>query len=262
MGVKYRGLTLFIGDIMRVVVKEATMFKSAIDAISNLVDEGVFNITDSGITLRAMDPSQISMVSFSMPKSVFSSYEISDDTKIGVDIEQLSSVLSRSKKTERLVMETDDGKLSLIFEGKNSHRMFKIPLLDIQSGSEREPSVTFETSVVLTADGFKNIIKDAKLISSHIELAITKGLFRIRAHGDGSETVAEFDAGSDVVERIKSEGEVKATFPIQYLENMIKGCSSSQKVSIFVETDKPLKMSYSVDGALITYYLAPRIEID
>jgi len=247
---------------MRIVVKEATMFKSAIDAISNLVDEGVFDITDSGMALRAMDPSQISMVSFSMPKSVFSSYDISDDTKIGVDIEQLSSILSRSKKTERLVIEVDEGKLSLIFEGKNSHRMFKIPLLDIQSGSEREPNVTFDTFVVLTADGFKDIIKDAKLVSSHMELAITKGLFRIRAHGDGSETVAEFDAGNDALEQINSKTEVKATFPLQYLENMVKGCPSAQKVSLFIETDKPLKMSYSLGGALVTYYLAPRIEIE
>ncbi len=247
---------------MRIVVKDATMFKSSIDAISNLVDEGVFNITEKGISLMAMDPSQISMVSFFMPKSEFSSYEISKEMKIGVDIEQLSSVLSRSKKTEHLILGVDEGRLSLIFEGKNSHRTFKIPLMDIQSGAEREPNVKFNTSVTLTADGLKDIIKDAKLVSSHIEISVTKGLFRIRAHGDGSEATAEFDSGSDIIERINAEKEVKATFPIQYLENMIKGCPSSHKATLFVDTDKPLKMTYSIEGATISYYLAPRIEIE
>jgi len=251
-----------VGDSMRIVIKDATTFKSSIDAISNLVDEGVFDITDEGISLRAMDPSQISMISFSMPKSIFSSYEVSEDTKIGVDIEQLSAVLSRSKKTERLVISVEDGKLLLIFEGANSHRTFKIPLIDIQSGADREPSVVFESSVTLSADGFKDIIKDAKLVSSHIELSITKGLFKVRAHGDGSETSAEFDVGSPIIEKLETTKEVRATFPIQYLENMIKGCPSSEKATVFVDTDKPLKMKYSIGGATVTYYLAPRIEIE
>ena len=56
---------------MKLVVQEAPALKNAIDSIVSLVEEGQFEIKEDGIHLKAMDPSQISMVSFHMPKSAF-----------------------------------------------------------------------------------------------------------------------------------------------------------------------------------------------
>lgn len=248
---------------MRIVVKDVAAFKHAIDAINNLVDEGVFDITDKGISLKAMDPSQISMVSFSMPKEEFSSYDIGDARKIGVDIEQFSSILSRGRKDDVLVIQVEDGRMSLTFEGKNKRRAFKIPLLDLQSGIDKEPEIKFKCHVGILSDEFKEIVKDAKLVSSHIELGISGDVFLVKARGDGSEINAEFDKHSDVVKRLESAGdEAHATFPLQYLDDIVKGCQGSKEIIIYLDTDKPLKLVYELSGATLTYYLAPRIEVE
>jgi hypothetical protein len=43
---------------------------------------------------------------------------------------------------------------------------------------------------------------------------------------------------------------------------MIKAASASSVVTINLETDRPMKLSYDIEGASVTYYLAPRIETD
>ena len=84
---------------MNIIVNEAPALKSAVDSIVSLVEEGLFEIKPDGIHLKAMDPSQISMVSFSMPKSAFLEYNLPEETKIGLNIGQFSSILSRGKRT-------------------------------------------------------------------------------------------------------------------------------------------------------------------
>ena len=100
---------------MKLVVNEAPALKSAMDAIVNLVDEGQFEITPEGLSLRAMDPSQISMVSFHMPKMSFVEYHVEDTMKIGLDMAQLSNVLSRGNKGEKAELSVEEGRLVVRF---------------------------------------------------------------------------------------------------------------------------------------------------
>jgi proliferating cell nuclear antigen len=80
--------------------------------------------------------------------------------------------------------------------------------------------------------------------------------------GDSGEVKAEFESGSSEVLELKSEQMVKATFPLQYLEDIVKGTSSSSIITLYLETDRPLKLEYEMEGAKFVYYLAPRIETE
>lgn len=242
-------------------MSEAPFLKSAIDSVVNLVEEGAFEITENGITLKAMDPSQISMISFSMEKSSFETFEITEPRKLGLDISQFSNILARGKKGEKVELSLEDGRLSICFSAEKKKRTFKINLLDIGTGVQKEPAIQFENSVTLNADAFKEILKDAKLISSHVKLMLNASDFIVEVKGDTGHLKDEFSKGSQEVIDLKSgENGAKSTFPLQYLEDMVKATSASTALTIFLETDKPLKVFYELFGAKITYYLAPRIE--
>jgi Proliferating cell nuclear antigen, N-terminal domain. len=45
----------------------AKYWRDCVESIVSLIDEGSFNIAKDGISLKAMDPSGISMVSFFIP---------------------------------------------------------------------------------------------------------------------------------------------------------------------------------------------------
>jgi len=247
---------------MRLVIQDAPSLKAAVDSIVCLVEEGQFEITKEGITLKAMDPSQISMVSFSMPKEAFVEYSVPEEMKIGVDIGQLANVLARGKKGEKVELSVEEGRLVVRFSGEKHKRTFKVPLIETGDRVQREPKIEFKNVAKIKADSLKETLKDARLISSHVRLQLTPEQFVVDVRGENGDVKAEFDKGSHDLTELTIVNGARSTFPLQYLEDMVKATSASSIVTINLETDRPLRMEYDIDGAKVVYYLAPRIETD
>ncbi len=247
---------------MKLVVQDAPALKSAIDSIVCLVEEGQFELGKNGLNLKAMDPSQISMVSFRMPKEAFVEYNVPEEMKLGVDISQLANVLSRGKKGERAELSIEEGRLVVRFTGEKHKRTFKVPLIETGDRVQKEPKIEFSNFANIKADAIKETLKDAKLISSHVRLQLTPEQFVVDVRGENGDVKAEFEKGSEEISEIHTKTGARATFPLQYLEDMVRATSSASTVKINLETDRPLKLEYDIEGAHVIYYLAPRIETD
>ncbi len=245
---------------MKLVVQEAPALKAAIDSIVSLVEEGIFEVKNDGLHLRAMDPSQISMVSFTMSKSAFLEYNLDEERKLGIDIAQLSNVLSRGKRGEKAELSVEEGKLVVKFFAEKRKRTFKVPLLEIGDTVSREPKIEYTNHVKIAADALKEALKDAKLVSSHVKFVIELHGFTVDVRGESGDAKSEFENGTPEITEIKTHSGASATFPLQYLEDIVKAASSSSPVTINLETDRPLKIEYEIEGAKVIYYLAPRIE--
>jgi proliferating cell nuclear antigen len=245
---------------MKVVMEEAPALKDAIEAVVNLVEEGVFEMGDEGMGLKAMDPSQISMVAFSMPKGMFGEYSAGDQKRVGMDISKLSKVLARGNSGESVEMGIEENRLTVTFSGKKRKRVFKLPLLDLGEGLEKEPKIEYKNRVVMGADALKEVIKDAKLLSSHITLVLSQKKLAVEIKGDEGEIKEEFEKDGEGLKELEVGADARATYPLSYLEDIIKATKADTDISLSLETDRPLKVEYSIVGAEAKYYLAPRIE--
>lgn len=246
---------------MKITVAEAPQLKSAIDSVASIVEEGLFELKKEGIYLKAMDPSQISMISFSMPKESFVEYVLDEETKIGLDITQLSNVLSRAKRGEKAELSLEDGRLVIKFLADKRSKTFKIPLLDIGDALRKEPKIEFACHVKLQAEAFKDALKDAKLVSSHVRLGIADHSFVVDVKGDTGDAKAEYHKGTpELLDIVSSSDGARATFPLQYLEDIVKASTASSPITVHLKQDQPLKIEYTLEGAHVAYYLAPRIE--
>jgi len=245
--------------MLEIEVEDARAWKNCIDSIVNLIDEGSFEVTSNGISLKAMDPSQIAMVSFSVPKSAFSSYKIDETTKLGINFDSMSKILSRSRGKDKLRMMLDENKLLLEFLGEDK-RSFKLPLIDVQEGAQKEPRIEFDAVVKIKAGQFKEILGDAALLSSHVVLdANNKGFF-VEVHGDSGDLRVEKDKTGEATLNIEVKKDSRATFPLQFLEDIVKACPDDQSLSLHLKTNSPIKVEYLIGEAKLVYYLAPRIE--
>ena len=54
----------------------------------------------------------------------------------------------------------------------------------------------------------------------------------------------------------------KATFPLQYLDDIVKACPDPSVLSIYLKSNAPVKIEYEVGSSKLLYYLAPRIDSD
>ncbi|MGI0141359.1 MAG: proliferating cell nuclear antigen (pcna) [Candidatus Micrarchaeales archaeon] len=241
-------------------IDNAKYWRDCVEAIVNLVDEGSFNISKEGITLKAMDPSGISMVSFFMPSKAFGKFTVDKNASIGLNLDNLSKVLSRTRDNEALLIKENEGKLSLEFIGANSRRRYKLPLIDVRKNVEKEPSVDFDVNVEVLGEPLKDIIKDASLISSYISFRAAKDQMMISARGDSGELEESHEVDGNIVKKLSAKANADAVFNLEYLENIIKACPLGNQISFALKSNEPLKLSYNIGEAQITYYLAPYME--
>ncbi len=246
--------------MFEIKMDNAKYWRDCIGAIGSLVDEGLFNISKEGISLKAMDPSSISMVSFFMPSNSFSKYSIDKNASIGVNLENLSKILSRTRDNESLVMKDVESKLSMEFIGPNSRRRYRLQLIDVKKSVEKEPNVEFDAFVEINGDPLKDIIKDASLISSYISFKASKDQFAISAHGDSGELEELHDKDGDIMKKVDASKNADAVFNLEFLENMVRSCPQGNSVNISLKSSEPMRLEYKIGDANISYFLAPYME--
>ncbi len=262
---------------MELLIEDAKFFKQCVDAVVNLVDEGSFEVSATGLRLRTMDPSQIAMVDFFLPKDAFKKFDFDGTATLGINLADLSKVLGRARSGESLKLaleEKESNKLFLEFKGE-SKRDFKLPLLDLSTSMAKELKIPFSAHVKIRGGAFKELLKDAALISSHVALEASAEEFVLEAHGDSGDlrTETKKDAPSIVelkfavpaqdekaLSGAKHAHSARALFPFEYLDDITRACPDDAALEISLKSDAPVKASYQIGKAQLSYFLAPRVE--
>lgn len=103
-------------------VLSAETWRKCVTAIGSLVEEVPLKITSDGIELRAMDPSHVSMIDFKMNKEVFAEFKTDKEVIIGIDIEDMSKFINRSRSDDILVLKLDEekNKILMVLKGTST----------------------------------------------------------------------------------------------------------------------------------------------
>lgn len=240
-------------------IDDAKYWKNCVDSIVSLVDEGTFNITKEGISLKAMDPSGISMIAFFIPSKAFSKYDVDKPTAIGLNLDNLSKFLSSAREGEQLSMKEAGNKLAIEFIGQHSRRRYKLPMIEAKKENDKEPKVVFESMIEVRSDALKEILKDANLLSSYIGFKTEKNAFSIAAKGDAGELEEDHDL-ADSIKKLQVDKPSFATFNLEYLERIISACPSGAYISLSLKSEEPVRIDYKVGDATLAYFLAPYME--
>ena len=146
------------------IMKDSKNFRDSIEIISQLIDDGLFNIKKEGIELNAADRTMVSFVDFKLSASAFDKYEYDKDTTVGLNMLNLLTILKRADTNDKmtLTLNESDSILEVLFEG-SSVRKFSIPLLQI---SKRDvPDIEqllkkFTATAEVSSDVFEQGISD------------------------------------------------------------------------------------------------------
>ena len=251
--------------MFKVRMSDAKLFRDAVTAISTLIDEGTFNVSSDGIKLRAMDPSRVAMVDFTMQKTVFDEYASDEDTKICLSLTELLKQLKRAGKDEAVDIHLDDatGQFVITVRGKYV-RTFRMPTLEASEDEVPTPKITFNAKITLTTDGLRQSLEDVALVSDHVQIETDGEIMTMTAKGDIMGANVELKKGSDALLSLEMTEPSKSTFPLSYLSEIVKAAAAtSDIVTLEFSTDMPIRLDFkqTYDGTLV-YYLAPRIEVE
>ncbi|MEM2319498.1 MAG: hypothetical protein QXQ63_01990, partial [Candidatus Bathyarchaeia archaeon] len=157
--------------MFKLKVADAKLLRDMATAISILVDEATFQITPENIKLRAMDPSRVAMVDFEWPKTLFDEYICTEPTKMCINIGEFLKLLKRAGKDEFVELTFDEktGRLQLGITGKYV-RNFTMPTLEASEEEVPTPKISFNVKAKATANGLRQAIEDAELVSDHVRI--------------------------------------------------------------------------------------------
>ena len=247
---------------MKVVFDSADVLKKSIKALSALIDEGEFIFDEEGMKLRATDPSKIAMVDFSLPKHAFREYDVPGPVKIGLNLSDLQDVFKKAKSSESVEMSlSEDGSRFTVELVGRARRRFVLSVLDLGGMELPLPKIPFTATAKILAEVFASALDDASSFSTHVTMEVTPEDFVMRASGSKGEYVLELKKDvHDALLDLNVSERAKASYPLDYLQDMVSQANKSAAITVSLSTDAPLKLAYAIGDANFIYFLAPRIE--
>ena len=244
-------------------MSDASVLSDSVKAIYELIKEEVsFKLTNDGLSMRAMDPANVAMVSFKLLLPAFETYKLDGDMTIGVDMEKFYNVLKQSLAGDTVTLKAEEAKLHIIFDGQ-SKRKFSIPLLELSGEERKAPNLEFAVTAKLTPEAMKQALSDAKVVADSAIFQAKKGSLKISASGDTGDVEVEFVEGKHQLIGLDVREESRARYALDYLEKMIKGTKLSNEIILKFKTDYPIEVDYAMkDTLMLSFILAPRVETD
>lgn len=234
---------------------QVEMFKRCIDALSTFISEGNFRFSKDGVSFKAIDPSQIVLVDFSLPKKVFTKYDV-EPTMVGIDLVEFSKVMSRVQQNDKLSIDLNDSEITLKLEG-DMEREFKLPLIDVSEEEVSIPVKKFDSEIKINARVLKEALKDASLFGSSVILRVKEGKFFVEARG--AQGTLKSIASNPAQVGVEGAAEVVSKYSLNFLSNIVKEASPADRITLKLKSDAPMEVSYPIGEASLTYHLAHMI---
>lgn len=234
-------------------IENTKLLSDAIAIISELVTEVRIKLLEDGMSIVAVDPANVAMVIFKLPKESFSQYEAGREVW-GVNLDDLKRILKRAASSSSVVFEQDENQLKISIFGKTK-RIFNLALIDVESEDKEVPSLEFGCKVEIDSDTFSEAIEDAKVVADACSFIAGEGFFMVEGLGSLNSARAEFSG-----DEAKIEGIGKSKYSLEYLAKFIKAGKISNKVNVNFSDNYPLRIDFPGEKMGLGFILAPRVE--
>jgi len=247
-----------------------SMWKKILDSIKDLLTEGIFDCSSTGITLQAMDSSHVSLVALSMKSDGFDTYRCDRNISMGIPFANLSKIMRCSGNDDIITVKAADDPdvLSLVFESPNQEKVsdYELKLVDLDTEHLGIPDTEYSCIVKMPAGEFQRICRDLSQLGDSVVIACTKDGVKFSATGElgtGNIKLSQ-NSSSDKEEdnvTVEMNEAVCLTFALRYLNFFTKATPLSGQVSLSMSQDVPLVVEYTIpDLGYLRFYLAPKIE--
>jgi proliferating cell nuclear antigen len=240
---------------MKAKLDNPKAFSEVIAIISDLVSEVKIRFNEEGMSIVAIDPANVAMVNFRIPKHSFSEYE-SGNEKLGVNLDNLKAILRRAKTASTLILENTESTLNIEVIDRVK-RNFSLALIEVDAEDKEPPQLEFLSQIQMSPSDLVDSIEDCLIVADSCTFIASPDKFVIEASGLNS---ARSEFSSDEVKIIS--GESKSKYSLEYLQKFVKAGKISDRVFVNFSSDTPCKVEFKNESLELSFVLAPRVEND
>jgi proliferating cell nuclear antigen len=231
------------------------LLSDAIAIISEVVSEVRIKILEEGMSIIAVDPANVALVIFKLPKESFSEYESGSEVW-GINLNDLKRILKRASISSSVVFEQEDNQLKISVFDKVK-RIFTLSLIDVESDDKEVPELSFGARVEINSVIFSQAIEDAQIVADSCALIAGEGFFMVEGTGSLSSARTEFSGDEAII-----SGIARSKYSLDYLMKFIKAAKISDKVIVNFSDNYPLRLDFPGEKMGLGFVLAPRVEND
>lgn len=231
------------------------LFSEIIGIISELVLEVRIKVNKEGMSIIAIDPANVAMVSFKLPVAAFAEFRIENDEVLGVSLESLKAVLRRCSAGSVLVMQKEENTLKLEIKDK-IRREFNLALIEIDAEEKEIPSLDFSSKIEMASINFAEAIEDCSVVADSCSFVSEPNKFIIQAKGSLNSFRSEFSSDESNIQAQQASSK----YSLEYLQKIIKATKITNKTVINFSTDYPLRLDFNTPFIELSFILAPRVE--
>ena len=177
---------------MLLKLDEPKLLSDVIGIISELVLEVKIKVNKSGLGIIAIDPANVALVSFKLPKEAFSQIEVEEEI-LGVSLDNLKAVLRRCSPGSALVLQTEENTLKIQIHDKIK-REFRLALIEIDAEEKTMPNLDFTSKIEMPSVDLVDSIEDCAIVADACSFIAEQDKFTIEAKGSLNSFKSEFSS--------------------------------------------------------------------
>ena len=247
-------------------MENGRVFKTIIETLATIIDEVKFTIDAEKLQIKTMDPSRICALQLTLSsKYFFDEYQCNGKTEICLDLETFDEILQCYNDDESIEISFQENaqqiKIKIERESSLTSKTFSLALLagDSELTLPMDPllSIKYDAIWSMDPDTLIEAIKCAEIYSEVLNIKTIETGLIMRSLKKGFEYDISLD---DLIEADISK-DMEGAFNIKFLKTIMNIATMTEKLEISLKTGKPLKMIFNLlDGGLLEYFLAPRVE--
>lgn len=242
---------------MLVKLENPALLTKAVEIIAELVTEARIKINEFGLSISAIDPANVAMVGFKIPRSAFVEFESGNEV-LGINLDNFKQILKRTGSGSSLILEKKENMLVIQIQDRIK-RNFTLNLIDVESEdinfSDKVSSMEFSSKIEMNSIDLVASIEDCAVVSDACSFITKDGSFIIEAKSLNSAR-SEF-SGDEA--RIEGENS-RSKYSLEYLQKFMKGAKLCDKSILNFAEDHPLKIEFKLPHMELSFILAPRVE--
>jgi proliferating cell nuclear antigen len=237
---------------------EPDLFKKIIIFLKKNLDIAQFMLTQTGMTLNAIDPTHVMNITARFDKEFFTEYDFVRESILRVNLAALTKILARNLgDTIYLFPDSKENTLIIQFNTEKKKRNFHLKLLTDLEAVPQTPSLNFDAKCQITTAALIQLIKDSYSAGDYLMLTLDSQMLEAYTAGSDYDTTIEF---SEFLEKPTTLGKQTATYSLEFLASLVLIEKIVDQVTLQFSEDKPLNLTFNLECGVIEIYLAPRIE--
>jgi len=265
---------------MNIVLRDArkvSQFSSIMKNLKSFSQDIELMVGKNGIYAQGMDSSHICLFELILKDDWFDEFEIEKSYTLGLNCELLAKVLNCLEQNQTIQMNYTEDKDNLFItlspiEGESSIvKVFKLPLMDIESNLLVIPETEYTADIEMISEDFGKLIEQVSIFGKEILFELDE-IIKVTGKGDNGTMNAIIKQDDILLYAIEEDTKLDLEFSGNYINMMTTFSKINNKIQIHFSKDTPMKIQYGLDNFMdnddedetedtnfIRLFLAPKI---